>query len=343
MCGLFGYKTDHFIDLKKKSKRKRYAIATTLGRLMETRGTHSSGYAYAKDKKVATYKQAVAFSDLDASRMFHSPFVIGHTRFATVGGVTTANAHPFIDGKIVGAHNGGISNYKQFMADATVDSQAIFHILNKSGEDGLLNLNGEMAISWMETDTNQIKLVRHDNPLCVAYVPELSTLFWASTESSLKTAIGTFYTPNVTTLPIDVRHTILENGAFDTKELKLKSRWVSSYLYDEELDKYPVLSSGKTYTDVSERFPLLGSPSYSGNYNKNYNQSVTASEICAISEWNGCEYCQSKIKPRIEPLYYDRFNGLVYCKQCWRNIEVNGLELITPNWIRQNLYKSNTN
>ena len=38
--------------------------------------------------------------------------IIGHTRAATTGAVTTRNAHPFSYGSIIGAHNGIIDNWE---------------------------------------------------------------------------------------------------------------------------------------------------------------------------------------------------------------------------------------
>lgn len=59
------------------------------------------------------------------------PSVAGHTRFATTGALTVANAHPFAAGGIIGMHNGVVFNDWDLRADykrpdVQVDSEHIF-------------------------------------------------------------------------------------------------------------------------------------------------------------------------------------------------------------------------
>ena len=96
---------------------------------------------------------------------------IGHTRAKTTGAVTNRNAHPFRYGNITGAHNGMISNYYGLKSeeeiDINVDSEIIFHLINKYGlKNALPKLRGSLAIAWFEDDA--LNLYRYNNPISIA-------------------------------------------------------------------------------------------------------------------------------------------------------------------------------
>ena len=101
MCGIIGY-------IGKNDATKK--IINTLERL-EYRGYDSAGIAY-YDGNITIEKAVGKINNLKVKiRDNEANMGIGHTRWATHGGVTENNAHPFCQGKFTIVHNGIIENY----------------------------------------------------------------------------------------------------------------------------------------------------------------------------------------------------------------------------------------
>ena len=110
MCGIIGYTG------KKQVKPIIIDALTTL----EYRGYDSAGMAVSNDEAHRTdvYKCAGRVRDLSKAtedKNIDSTCGIGHTRWATHGGVCDANAHPHSQGKVTVVHNGIIENYKDLI------------------------------------------------------------------------------------------------------------------------------------------------------------------------------------------------------------------------------------
>ncbi len=108
MCGIVGY-----VGQQNASS----VILEGLKRL-EYRGYDSAGLAVLQDGKLEVAKhigRVEVLAKAAAPHRFHGTTGIGHTRWATHGGVTDANAHPHVssDGKFALIHNGVIENYGQ--------------------------------------------------------------------------------------------------------------------------------------------------------------------------------------------------------------------------------------
>ena len=101
MCGIIGYTG---------SENVKDVLLDAL-ELLEYRGYDSAGIAVKDETSHVTnvYKCAGRVSDLRAicdSKKILSTCGIGHTRWATHGGVTDQNAHPHQQGKVTLVHNG---------------------------------------------------------------------------------------------------------------------------------------------------------------------------------------------------------------------------------------------
>jgi glucosamine--fructose-6-phosphate aminotransferase (isomerizing) len=102
MCGIFGYAGE------------RHDVAQTVGtalRALEYRGYDSWGIVWQQGKTLQTVKKTGRVPST-LSFECQSPLAVGHTRWATHGGVTEANAHPHLDctGRIAIVHNGIVEN-----------------------------------------------------------------------------------------------------------------------------------------------------------------------------------------------------------------------------------------
>lgn len=106
MCGIVGYIG--------KEKQGNGIVLEGLRRL-EYRGYDSCGISYIKDDKIKTVKSVDRIQDLIKKITVESSISLGHTRWATHGGVNLENAHPHMtsDQKMVMVHNGVIENYEE--------------------------------------------------------------------------------------------------------------------------------------------------------------------------------------------------------------------------------------
>jgi glutamine---fructose-6-phosphate transaminase (isomerizing) len=117
MCGIVGY------------VGPRSSLEVLIGGLkrLEYWGYDSAGVAIVADGGLAVAKKAGKLSAL-VDLLDHSPLITGstgiaHTRWATHGGPTDANAHPHLadSGKLALIHNGIIENYLELKAEVEND------------------------------------------------------------------------------------------------------------------------------------------------------------------------------------------------------------------------------
>lgn len=180
MCGIVGYagKTNVIKNIMTGLKS------------LEYRGYDSSGIAYLdKNNNIKIYKKVGQIKNLDQILNYEDEANLGisHTRWATHGGVTDANAHPHNQGKITLVHNGIIENYEELKKElekegynfkSSTDSEvaaALIDKLYKENKDMLKTLvilkdklKGSYAFNIINSDIpNKIYGIRKDVPLIV--------------------------------------------------------------------------------------------------------------------------------------------------------------------------------
>lgn len=179
MCGITAYFGD---------KNGAEVVVDGLKRL-EYRGYDSWGLAAKSDGKLIFHKQVGKIGGFDLKRdlpKFSGEICIGHTRWATHGGVTQNNSHPHFscDKKIAVVHNGIIENYQELRSDlekkghnfsSQTDTEVIAHLIEqtlKSEKDfieavrkSLKKLEGSFALAIINQQENILIGARYGSPL----------------------------------------------------------------------------------------------------------------------------------------------------------------------------------
>ena len=179
MCGIVGYIGDENGVL---------AIVDGLKRL-EYRGYDSWGIAAKTGSKILIHKQVGKIGGFDLKKdlpKFSGQICIGHTRWATHGGVTKENSHPHAscDGRIVVVHNGIVENYQELKAELVkkghkfkshTDTEVIAHLIEqelkkekdlvKAVRSSLKRIEGSYALGIIDRETDTLIGTRLASPL----------------------------------------------------------------------------------------------------------------------------------------------------------------------------------
>ncbi len=176
MCGIVGYIGN---------KQAQPVLFEALKRL-EYRGYDSSGIAVCGDS-LQVWKGAVRINELQLDApLLTGTKGIGHTRWATHGEPSQANAHPHCDctGKIAVVHNGVIINYQalkdqligeghRFLSDT--DTEVISHLIEKYNQgdieqavaEALEKLEGSYAVAVLFAGDPRMVVAKKGSPLII--------------------------------------------------------------------------------------------------------------------------------------------------------------------------------
>ncbi|HLT41192.1 MAG TPA: glutamine--fructose-6-phosphate transaminase (isomerizing) [Sphingobacteriaceae bacterium] len=150
MCGIVGY----------IGKREAWPIIIKGLKLLEYRGYDSAGIALVNDQ-INVYKKAGKVDQLEkfaANKDLHGTVGIGHTRWATHGEPTDANAHPHRSGnhRFAIVHNGIIENYstlkenllsKGHIFESDTDTEVLIHLIEEIQKEGDFSLTEAVRLS----------------------------------------------------------------------------------------------------------------------------------------------------------------------------------------------------
>jgi len=193
MCGIFGY----------VGKQNKAADIILEGlKLLEYRGYDSWGIAVKQGKKLVYEKHVGKIGDAKVN-LPQSILGIGHTRWATHGGVTVANAHPHLDcaKSIAVVHNGIVENFQELKEDlikkghkfiSETDTEVIPHLIEEnlkhegfssSVRDSFNDLRGLNAVVVANAVSKEIVAAKTGSPLVIGIGDQ--ELFVASDASAI--------------------------------------------------------------------------------------------------------------------------------------------------------------
>ncbi len=141
---------------------------------LEYRGYDSSGIAVVETDRMRRVRRTGRVSEMETAALaesFNAHLGIGHTRWATHGGVTEQNAHPHMSQGVALVHNGIIENHEEqrerlqalgYQFESQTDTEVIAHLIHHylAGGDDLLGavqraakeLHGAYALAVVAQD-----------------------------------------------------------------------------------------------------------------------------------------------------------------------------------------------
>ncbi|MEA2071640.1 MAG: glutamine--fructose-6-phosphate transaminase (isomerizing) [Asgard group archaeon] len=185
MCGIIGY----------VGKKKAAPLLLEALKKLEYRGYDSCGIAClsGQHQTINIRKGAGTILEVSQAKQFNKldgTIGIAHTRWATHGGVTDQNAHPFVscDGKYALVHNGILENYVELKNElikkghtfqSETDTEVLVHLIEEKmqgkSRDELLpaikelteEAQGAYTFLLLLRDTKEIIAFRKDSPLII--------------------------------------------------------------------------------------------------------------------------------------------------------------------------------
>jgi len=179
---------------------------------LEYRGYDSWGVAIKTEKNIYIQKQVGKIGEAKLPKL-KSSIGIGHTRWATHGGVTKQNAHPHTDckNKIIIVHNGIIENFqelkkklnKKHIFRSETDTEVVCHLIEERVQknnnlkkvvlDVFKMLQGLNAIIIFFPEKEEFYAIKNSSPLIFGYNKKTKTSYLASDSSAILVHTNNLY------------------------------------------------------------------------------------------------------------------------------------------------------
>ncbi len=196
MCGIFAYRG---------TKNNAGEIILEGLKSLEYRGYDSWGIALKKVGDGLFVEKQIGQIGNATLPHIESSIGVGHTRWATHGGVTIANAHPHIseDENIVVVHNGIVENYESLKSElgntytykSSTDSEVIVYLIEDELKKTIdfrkavlavfQRLEGLNAIIALNVKTEEFVAIKNSSPLVLGVNEQTSEIIIASDSFSI--------------------------------------------------------------------------------------------------------------------------------------------------------------
>ncbi len=208
MCGIFGH-----ISVGGKNSA---SVCLQGLKFLEYRGYDSAGISGIHKKKLKSFKHVGKVSNLQNLNL-HLGIAIAHTRWATHGAITEANAHPHFDEKkeISIVHNGIIENYLEIKQEliregitfqSETDTEVVVHLLSKEYQGSLFEamkqvtkkLRGSFALAAISSnEPGTIVCAVRSAPLIIGICRESNDIYLSSDATAFSgMSLDVFYLLN---------------------------------------------------------------------------------------------------------------------------------------------------
>ncbi|MFT7686896.1 MAG: glucosamine--fructose-6-phosphate aminotransferase (isomerizing) [Candidatus Azotimanducaceae bacterium] len=123
------------------TKMSQQSVVAALGR-MQYRGYDSYGFAYLSKTGDLLENKSIDRFNIDAIELPESQIILGHTRWATHGGVSLSNSHPHVDKRrrFALVHNGIVDNFLDLkntllsrgtVFESETDTEVLLHLMSE--------------------------------------------------------------------------------------------------------------------------------------------------------------------------------------------------------------------
>jgi len=310
MCGIFGY-----IGYKEGAAEIVFSGLKSL----EYRGYDSWGVAALSKDKIFVKKRIGKIGNNNVDNLPKSDLAIGHTRWATHGGVTEINAHPHLDclGKIAVIHNGIFENYEKIKNKllkeghkfiSETDTEVIPHLIEdlikkttfeKAVRAAFNKMEGLNAVIAINTKDRSIVAARNGSPLVIGFGKNEN--FLSSDASALLPFTKNVYFLEDNEMAVLTDKSVKIINTKSGKVMKIKIQKLNWKVTEGQMGKYPNFMLKEIYEQPQIILEILGSPSQEVRFAKIIKKSRGAYLVGCGTASYAClagQYLFSKITKR---------------------------------------------